>query len=145
MQARDVEVQLMTISELKHTLQEARARAEQGHADEAAQLIEQALRGLEETLLTTTQAKEWLGIGSVNTLKLLVRRAGLRTEMHGNRMMIPLSELTRLQGSDELRGIYASDRLHAAAAGLGSEEGLTHDELERLDASRPGTLPWRDT
>ena len=105
------------------------------HSTEAAQLIEQALRGLEDTLLTTTQAKELLGIGSVNTLKLLVRRAGVRTEMHGNRVMIALSELARLQESDVVRGIRTSDRLHEAAVELAF---FIHGEKRNEAPSRAG-------
>lgn len=96
--------------------------------------------GQPDQLLTTTEAAELLGIRSTTTLKLLARREGLAYERHGNRMMIPLRELERLQGSAIVRGIQESDRAHDATVDL--DGALSEDELEALEAARPGTLPW---
>jgi hypothetical protein len=105
--------------------------------------LDKALTALDpDRLLTTTQAAEFLGIRSVNTLKVLVRVEGLRTVRHGNRMMIPLSELERIQHTPRLRGLHASDRIHAETSELGAPEGLTPDELAALETGRPGRLPW---
>ncbi|MDQ2828529.1 MAG: helix-turn-helix domain-containing protein [Chloroflexota bacterium] len=93
-----------------------------------------------DQLLTTAEAAELLGIRSMTTLKLLVRREGLAYERHGNHMMIPLRELERLQGSAIVRGIQESDRAHDATVDL--DGALNEDELEALEAARPGTLPW---
>lgn len=76
-------------------------------------------------MLKTIEAADLLGMRSVNTLKTLVRRLGVRVQYHGNRMMIPVSELERLETSDMLRGIRASDRLHEASVGLGRPDGLS--------------------
>ena len=84
-----------------------------------------------------------LGIRSVNTLKALVRTEGIETVMHGNRMMIPLSEVERIREQCAVRGIHAADRAHEAAENLGAKEGLTQEEMDALSAGRPGTPPWR--
>jgi hypothetical protein len=57
-------------------------------------------------------------------------------------MMIPLSELERIQDSTRVRGIRASDRIHAEAEILGAPDGLTQEELDALEEDRPGYLPW---
>lgn len=132
----------MKISELRQELEAARGLLAQGNSEEARQCIEHALEELQDRLLTTTEAKDLLGIGSVNTLKLLVRKAGLRTESRGNRMMIPLSELETLQHSPLVRGLQSSDRLHDTSTGLGSEHGLSSTDLDALEEGRPGTAPW---
>ncbi len=94
-------------------------------------------------LLTTTEAAELLGIGSVNTLKLLVRHLGINYELHRNRRMIPMSELEQLQNSSVVRGIRASDRMHHATKDLGAIDGLTPEQMEDLEANRPGRVPWK--
>ncbi len=78
----------------------------------------------------------------MNTLKLLLRSEGVRTVPRGNRTMIPLAEIERLQESERVRGIRASDRLHDAIDELGGSEGLSESELKELEAVRPGRLPW---
>lgn len=133
----------MGIADLREELMNARRQIEEGHPDRAIERIERALEELNTPLLTTTEAKEWLGLGSVNTLKMLVRKAGLQFEMHGNRMMVPRSELERLRDSSLLRGIRAADRLHDRSAELGVSDDLSDHDLQELEASRPGSLPWR--
>jgi hypothetical protein len=135
----------MVIADLREKLINARQQIEEGHPDKALESIDRALEELNVPLLTTMQAKELLGLGSVNTLKLLVLKAGLQVEMHGNRMMIPRAELERLQNSSLLRGIHAADRLHEESAELGVPDGLSEDQLKELEESRPGTLPWQKT
>ncbi len=116
--------------------------AARGEAD-LVQRLDHVLLALDpESLLTTTQAAEFLGIRSLNTLKVLVRVEGLRTVQHGNRMMIPLTELERVQHGARVRGLRASDRIHAEATDLGTQDGLTSDELTVLEMGRPGHLPW---
>ncbi len=131
----------MTITTLREELKQLRTYVLDGDRGRALAAIDQVLEVVQpDQLLTTTQAAELLGIGSVNTLKLLVRREGLAYETHGNRMMIPLRELERLQGTAIVRGIQESDRAHNATAYLDGE--LSPSELETLEADRPGTLPW---
>lgn len=134
----------MRIADLRKSLDEIRRHAAKGEMDEVRRAADDALHQLDgEQLLTTTQAAELLGIGSVNTLKLLVRRLQVPHERHGNRMMIPLSELERIQDSPDVRNIRASDRAHEAIAGLGSARGLTVEQLAELEQARPGRLPWK--
>jgi hypothetical protein len=135
----------MVIKELRKELNEARTAVQSGRQDDAVVHIDHILEDLsDERLLTTNQARELLGIGSVNTLKLLVKKTRLNVEYHGNRMMIPVGELERLQESALVHGIRTSDHLHAESAGLGGE-GLSPEELSLLEESRPGSLPWSET
>ncbi len=132
----------MTIAELRQELQQAREHVLHGDRDLALGTLEHALRELDrERLLTTTEAASCLGIRSVNTLKLLLRVEGIRTVQRGNRTMIPLAEVERIQESERVRGLRASDRMHDASEALG-HEGLSEAELETLEAGRPGTAPW---
>lgn len=131
----------MTIATLRDELRQVRAYIAGGEGDKALAALDRTLEDVESgRLCTTTEAAELLGIRSVNTVKALVRRAGLTYERHGNRMMIPLRELERLQGSDLVRGIQASDRAHDAADALGGD--LSAEQMEDLERARLGTLPW---
>jgi hypothetical protein len=133
----------MSIKDLRKELEEIRAYAREGDLAQVVHTVDRALHTLAgDQLATTTEAAQLLGIRSVNTLKLLVRRSGIRYELHGNRMMIPLAELERIQDSPEVRGIRASDRAHDAAEDLGAPQGLTPAQMEELQAARPGRLPW---
>jgi len=118
---------------------------EEGRPETALERIDRALAELNTPLFTTTRAKKWLGLGSVNTLKMLVRKTGVRVEMHGNRMMIPRSALENLQDSPPLRGIRATDRLHEQSAELGAPDGLSEQHLQELEDVWPGSLPWSTT
>lgn len=136
----------MSITELRADLEEARAHIAQIEGSQAKKALDKLDRALKDLapgrLLTTTEAADLLGIGSVNTLKLLVRHHGINYKLHGNRMMIPLSELEQLQKSSTVRGIQTSDRMHYATKDLGSIDGLTLEQIEDLEASRPGRVPW---
>jgi hypothetical protein len=134
----------MAIDDLRRQLEDILAAAEAGDLDGVRQKADAVLYALDASrLLTTTEAAALLGIRSVNTLKLLVWRLGLPYERRGNRMMLPLDRVERLQDSLEVRGIRASDRArerHESIAELGGD-GLSKEELEDLSASRPGTPP----
>ncbi len=132
----------MSIGDLREELVGARQQIEEGRPEKALERIDRALEELNTPLLTTTQAKVWLGLGPVNTLKLLVRKTGVQVEMHGNRMMIPRSALENLQDSPLLRSIHAADRLHERSAELGAPDGLSGRQLRDLETARPGSLPW---
>lgn len=134
----------MGIGNLREELMSARQQIEEGRPEKALERIDRVLEELNTPLLTTTQAKDWLGLGSVNTLKLLVRKTGVSVEMHGNRMMIPRSALENLQDSPLLRAIHAADRLHERSAELGNPDGLSERQLQELEATRPGSLPWSE-
>jgi hypothetical protein len=129
--------------EVREDIRAARSLAEARGDVDVVQKLDQALAALApERLLTTTQAAEFLGIRSINTLKVLVRLEGLRTERHGNRMMIPMSELERIQHGSRVKSIQASDRVFADVETLNVPDGLTEEELNALEAGRPGRLPW---
>jgi len=132
----------MGIGNLREELMSARQQIEEGRPEKALERIDRVLEELNTPLLTTTQAKDWLGLGSVNTLKMLVRKTGVQIEMHGNRMMIPRSALENLQDSPLLRAIHAADRLHERSAELGAPDGLSERQLQELEDARPGSLPW---
>lgn len=132
----------MTIVELREELEQVRELVLHGDRDGALGTLDHALRELDaERLLTTTEAASFLGVRSVNTLKLLLRQERIATVQHGNRAMVPLGELERLCDSERVRGLRASDGLHDAAEALGGE-ALSEAELVDLEAGRPGTLPW---
>ena len=54
-----------------------------------------------------------------------------------------MSELEQLQNSSVVRGIRASDRMHHATKDLGAIDGLTPEQMEDLEANRPGRVPWK--
>lgn len=133
----------MGITNQRAILEEVRSYVQEGRADKALDAIERSLEAMDhDRLLTTTEAARLLGIRSVNTLKLLCRVGEISAVKRGNRTMIPLSEIERVQESERVQGIRASDRAHAASEGLGSDAGLNAAQLEALEASRPGRLPW---
>lgn len=133
----------MSVSDIRKDLEEIRASARAGDMDQVVQAVDRALRALDGSrLLTTAEAAELLGIRSVNTLKTLIRQSGAVYELHGNRMMIPVSTLEALQHSQAVRGIRASDQAHdELERELGGE--MSAGELRDLSASRPGRLPWQ--
>ena len=131
------------LAQAREEIRQARALAAARGEQDVVHLLDQALDAVApERLLTTTEAAEYLGIRSVNTLKALARVEQLGTVQHGNRMMIPLSELERIQNNTRVRGIRASDQIHDGADAAYGTAGLTEAELEGLEAGRPGQLPW---
>jgi hypothetical protein len=134
----------MAIRTVREDLEQLRAYVVDGETDKALATIDHALRELEpERLLTTTEAARALNIRSVNTLKVLLRLEAANTVRHGNRIMIPLAEVERLRDAARVRQVQALDRLHDEIADLGAPEGLSEEELEELEAGRPGRLPWQ--
>lgn len=132
----------MSIAELRTELEKLRGQVETGDTGAAIRTIDQAIKELDgDRLLTTTEAAEMLHIRSVNTLKALCRHGDIAYVMRGNRMMVPLSEIERVQENPVVRGIRASDRVHDELEGFGGD-GLTEQQMEDLHASRPGVLPW---
>jgi|SRR5579859_2605953 len=134
----------MSVTDLRKDLEHIRASAQAGDLNEVVQAVDHALQSLDSSrLLTTTEAAELLGIRSVNTLKALVTRYSIPYERHGNRMMLPLAEVEQLRESPLMRGLRASEALHDTIADLGPVEGLTAEEMQDLEAARPGPLPWQ--
>lgn len=134
----------MSITELREDLQALRAYVEAGDRARAIQTIDQALKEIDgDRLLTTTEAAELLGVRSVTTVKLWRRNGFIKSEVRGNRTMIPLSEVERVRDEARVRNIRAMGKLHEASAAFGVSEGLSDEELQSLSASRPGRLPWQ--
>ena len=70
-----------------------------GDRESDVSTLDSALDALDgERLLTTTEAASFLGIRSVNTLKLLLRAEGVPTVRRGNRTLVALGEVERLRG-----------------------------------------------
>jgi len=133
----------MVLTDLRQELAAARAEAARARNAGVVEKLDRILAELEDdVLLTTREAAGLLGIGSVNTVKALIHAGRIQARMVGSHHRIPLSEVERLRRDTTIRGLQASSRIHAQIATLGSAEGLTAQELEDLDESRPGTLPW---
>lgn len=131
----------MDVSDLRQSLALVRDHLRSLEIQTALEELDRVIEALNDRMLTTTEAARFLDVKSVNTLKALVQRAGLRVERHGNRMMIPISELERLQQSPLLTGIRESDRMHDGSSELGNDVGLSEDDLEALEDQRE-TVPW---
>jgi excisionase family DNA binding protein len=133
----------MVLADLRQELEAARAEAAQAKNARVVEKLDQILAGLDdEVLLTTREAAGLLGIGSVNTIKAMAHAGRIRSRKVGTHYRIPLSEVERLRHDATIHGLRASGRIHAEVAALGAPEGLTAQELEDLEETRPGTLPW---
>jgi excisionase family DNA binding protein len=131
-------------AEVEQSLRLLDAVADAG-AREAAERIRAALgEADQEEYLTTMEAARALGIRSVNTIKLWVKTGYLQGKRIGGRMLIPRSEIERLEGDERVRMMRAIGRAHEESAGLGRESGMTAEELRLLEDGRPGTLPWQE-
>jgi len=134
----------MSITDLREDLQALHGYVEAGDRARAIQTIDQALKEIDgDRLLTTTEAAELLGVRSITTVKLWLRQGFIKSEMRGNRAMIPLSEVERVRDVARVRHIRVMGKLHEASAEFGVPEGLSDEELQSLSASRPGRLPWQ--
>lgn len=132
------------ITTLRDELQRARALADTGDLAGVARSLDQALAELDNArLVTNDEAAALLGIRSPIVLQALMRVHGVRTEQHGDTVLVPLSEVARIDDSDWVRDIRASDRLHDIADTFGTGEPLTQEEMDALSAERPGRLPWK--
>jgi excisionase family DNA binding protein len=97
----------------------------------------------QDEYLTTAEAARALGIRSVNTVKAWVSTGYLAGKKAGGRTLIPRSEIERLEADAPVQAMRAMDRLHDEIGDLGSDEGLTAEELLALESTRPGMLPWK--
>ena len=90
------------------------------------------------------EAARALGIRSANTIKLWVKTGYLQGKRMGGRMLIPRSEIERLEGDERVRVMRAIGRGHEESSDLGREGGMTPEELRLLEEGRPGKLPWKE-
>jgi excisionase family DNA binding protein len=133
----------MVLADLRQELQAARAEAAQAQNGAVVERLDRILAGLEDDmLLTTTEAAGLLGIGSVNTLKALIHAGRVRARKVGTHYRIPLAEVERLRHDATIRALQATSRIHVETAALGGPEGLSAQELDDLEAARPGCVPW---
>ena len=133
----------MSITDLRQELRQARMDAVEGNTANAVRRLDCALQELEpERLLTTAEAADLLDVRSENVVKGWNRLGFIHGVTRDGRTLIPLSEIERVQDSDQVRAIRASDRAHDASD-FGIGDGLTDEQLRDLSASRPGTLPWQ--
>jgi len=132
----------MLTAELRQELTQIREHVLRGDVDGAIPILDRALKDLDaDRLLTTSEAADLLGIRSVNTLKVLLRMESVPTVQRGNRTMIAVAEVERLQNSERVRGLQVTTRIHEATASFG-EEPVSSEELAAIEAGRPGKLPW---
>jgi hypothetical protein len=89
------------------------------------------------------EATRALGIRSVNTIKLWVKTGYLNGKRIGGRILIPRTEIERLEHDEQVRVMRAVDRAHEESADLGRDSGMTPEELQLLEEGRPGKLPWK--
>jgi hypothetical protein len=133
----------MGIAELRQTLTHALESAEQGNVSETVRVLKAALQDVDrDRLLTTTEAAQLLGVCSINTVKAWCRSGYIKGIVQGGRTLIPMAEIERIQEGERVRGVRTAERLHAESAALGGDAELSQEELDALDAERPGTLPW---
>lgn len=129
----------------KELLDDIQASLQAGDTQAALAKIAQARREADpDTLLTTTEAAQLLGIRSVNTVKRWLHSGYLQGVQIDSRTMIPLTEIDRIRDSDRVRTIRVSDRLHDASSEFGDDEGMSDEQMLNLVASRPGKPPWRE-
>lgn len=132
------------MSLMRRALARILQQAQEGNVDGVIQTANTTLRALDGTqLLTTREAADIVGMRSINTLKALVIRNGIPYQKIGNRMMLSLAEVEALKASPLMRGIRASEALHDTLDELGQPGGLSTEELQDLEAARPGRLPWK--
>jgi hypothetical protein len=132
------------MSLMRRALARILQQAQEGNVNGVIQTAHTTLQALDATqLLTTREAADIVGIRSINTLKALVIRNGIPYRKIGNRMMLSLAEVEGLKASPLMRGIRASEAVHDTLDALGQPGDLSAEELQDLEAARPGHLPWR--
>ena len=136
---------LLTVETVLDTIDQLMA---ENRTEEIPAVVARARAALlaDDALVTTTQAAKLLGIGSINTVKAMVRGGEIaETQKVGNRTMIPLREIKRLQGTPlvhDLRAIAAA--LSAGGPPDEDEETpMSQEQMDILEAGRPGISPWQ--
>jgi len=131
------------IGEVRDELRKVRALAESGDLAGVLQGVERVLADLDsDRLVTSEEAATLLGLRAPSVLKVLLSRHGLRTEWQDDTLLLPLSEVARLETSAWVRRLRTLDRLHDSADAFESDEAMMQVELDAVEAGRPGRLPW---
>jgi len=135
----------MGITTLRDNLRQARAQAEAGDTSAVIRTLDEALREIEpEQLVVAEEAANLLGIQSSRVVRYWCQGGFLRCVRHGGLLAIPMSEIERVQGSEEVRAMQIADAYHKASREFSTDEGLSEVELRMLSESRPGKLPWQE-
>jgi len=123
---RVVDGDLMNTNDVHARLAAALSSAESGNLAETVRTLQTTLEALEDD----------------RTVKAWVKTGYLTGVMRGTRTLIPRSEIARIHDSERAQRIRVAEHYHDVSADLGGDEPLSQDELDALDAGRPGTLPW---
>lgn len=134
----------MSVKEIRDHVVTARELIEAGDTEGARQHLDIAAQQLApETMLTTTEAAELLGIRSKNTIKAMARRGQIAATLVGTRYLIALAEVARLQDAPVIHEVRTIERDYDAMAFPGSDEPVSEEEMTSLRVGEPGLLPWR--
>ncbi|MGI8854869.1 MAG: helix-turn-helix domain-containing protein [Thermomicrobiales bacterium] len=134
----------MIVRDVRDHIEAARKLIDEGDAAEAQRHLSIAARQLDPSMmLTTTQAAELLGIRSKNTIKAMTRRGQIAAAIAGNRYMIPMTEIIRLQDEPVIHDLHAIQRDYARMAFPGSDDPVSDKEMESMREGHTGTLPWQ--
>jgi len=129
------------IAEVRDELRESLRLAEAGDMAGVIRMLNQTLADLADTrLLTMPQAAAVLGLKAPDALAAVMRVNGVPLERCEGKFLVPLSEVERVADSEWVREMRELDRLHDLSSDLGSE--MTQEEMDALEAGRPGRLPW---
>jgi len=130
------------ITALREELRKARALTESGDSSGALCAIDRAMAELADTrMVSMDEAAELLGVKSPEALAPIMHGNGIPHEWRDGRPFVALSEVERVAGSAWVERMQELDRLHDLSWGFGCEP-MTPEELEALEAGRPGRLPW---
>ena len=141
---------MVTLTAIERLLDEIDRLADEDRTREIKVIVARVRNemGDDDTLVTTTQAAKLLGIGSINTVKSMVKHGEIASARKvGNRTMIPLGEIRRLHGTDIVRDLraIADAMLLGALPDEGNEQTrMPQEQMDILEVSRPGTLPWKE-
>jgi len=121
----------MIVRDVRDHVEAARKLIDEGDAAEAQKHLSIAARQLDPgTMLTTTEAADLLGIRSKNTIKAMARRGQIAAALRGNRYMIPMTEIIRLQDAPVIHDLHAAiiQRDYTRMAFPGSGDPVSDEE-----------------
>ena len=139
---------MTTLATIERLLDKIDRLADEERTKEIKEIVAHARSEIvgDDTLVTTTQAAKLLGIGSINTIKSMVKHGEITgARKVGNRTMIPLGEIKRLQNTDVVRDLRAiADAMtHGALPNEDEDTRMSQEQMDILEAGRPGRLPWK--
>jgi hypothetical protein len=134
----------MGITDLREELVRLRDDIREGQTERALARAEAALRAVDgDRLLSMAEAAEWLGIRTPLIVSLLLRAEQVPTLRENGETFVTLANLERIRDSERVQRIRISDQIHDETEELGYPGPLTEEELETLEAGRPGRPPWQ--